>query len=58
MRILIGNTVKTARSDYTFGSREQAEAFFMTLKCRGVPAAGQAPAQPASEPGPARRRPR
>ena len=32
MRVLIGNTVKTDTSDYSFGSREEAEAFYMTLK--------------------------
>jgi hypothetical protein len=32
MRVLIGNTVKTDISDYSFGTREEAEAFYMTLK--------------------------
>jgi hypothetical protein len=32
MRVLINNTVKTDTSDYTFNTREEAEAFFMTLK--------------------------
>jgi hypothetical protein len=32
MRILINNTVKTDTSDYTFNTREEAEAFYMSLR--------------------------
>jgi hypothetical protein len=32
MRILINNTVKTETSDYTFPTREEAEAFYMSLR--------------------------
>lgn len=32
MRILIDKTVKTDTSDYTFNTREEAEAFYMTLR--------------------------
>ena len=32
MRVLINNTVKTNTSDYVFPTREEAEAFYMTLK--------------------------
>jgi hypothetical protein len=32
MRILIDNTVKTDTSDYTFATREEAEAFYMSLR--------------------------
>lgn len=32
MRVLINNTVKTDTSDYTFNTREEAEAFYITLK--------------------------
>lgn len=37
MRVLIGNTVKTDTSDYSFGTREEAEAFYMTLKVERGP---------------------
>ena len=32
MRVLIGNTVKTDTADHVFRTREEAEAFYMTLK--------------------------
>ena len=32
MRVLINNTVKTDSADYTFNTREEAEAFYMTLR--------------------------
>jgi hypothetical protein len=37
MRALIHNTVKTETSSYTFPTREQAEAFYMTLKLERRP---------------------
>lgn len=52
MRILINNTVKTDTSDYTFNTREEAEAFYMTLRVeRGEERS--APAQHREEPAPA-----
>lgn len=55
MRVLINNTVKTDTSDYTFNTREEAEAFYMTLKTeedrRERPAA-QPPAEAAATPAP------
>ena len=32
MRVLINNTVKTDNADYVFRTREEAEAFYLTLK--------------------------
>lgn len=48
MRILINNTVKTDTSDYTFNTREEAEAFYLTLKPErgGHEAQAQAAAKP------------
>ncbi|MDR3418408.1 MAG: hypothetical protein P4L83_19740 [Nevskia sp.] len=34
MRTLIHNTVKTDRGDYTFNTREEAEAFFIAVALR------------------------
>lgn len=57
MQILIGNTVKTARSDYSFPTREQAEAFYLTLRSRTPTPSGIQPGQraarrPAAKPRP------
>ena len=32
MRVLIGNVVKTDTAEYAFATREEAEAFYMTLR--------------------------
>lgn len=47
MASLIHNTVRTERGDYSFGTREEAEAFFIavSLRARQRPAA----AVPAAE---------
>ncbi len=57
MRVLINNTVKTDTSDYTFNTREEAEAFYMSLRVeRGEehPATGEHAA--AEDPPAARKR--
>ncbi|HZR34901.1 MAG TPA: hypothetical protein VFA75_05960 [Nevskia sp.] len=52
MRVLIHNTVKTDYADYTFNTREEAEAFYMSLRVeRG---AEREPRRP--PPGPKARR--
>jgi hypothetical protein len=55
MRVLINNTVKTDYSDYTFNTREEAEAFYLSLRVeRGAapPAAPGRPRQTAKVRGP------
>lgn len=48
MRVLINNTVKTDYADYTFNSREEAEAFYMSLRVeRGAEPAPNRPRQSA-----------
>jgi len=42
MRVLIHNTVKTDYADYTFNTREEAEAFYMSLRVER----GAEPAEP------------
>jgi hypothetical protein len=60
MRILIHNTVKTDTSDYTFATREEAEAFYMSLRVeRGAERqAGAQQAAAGNPPGRRRARPR
>lgn len=53
MRVLINNTVKTDTSDYSFNTREEAEAFYMTLKLGGDK---EQPSQPAAAPAPGKPR--
>lgn len=50
MPSLIHNTVKTARGDYSFNTREEAEAFFIavSLRERQRPAAAPPPASAAA----------
>jgi hypothetical protein len=56
MRVLIHNTVKTDNADYTFNTREEAEAFYMSLRVeRGEERPATAPA-PAARGKAARRR--
>lgn len=60
MPTLIGNTVKTETSDYSFRTRQEAEAFFLTLKSelplsrsareRDDPGHAQPPAHPKQQP--------
>ncbi len=61
MRVLINNTVKTDYSDYTFNTREEAEAFYMSLRVERGAERSAAPSSrenakargPRHKPGPA-----
>jgi len=60
MNTLILNTVKTERGDYTFSTREQAEAFFIAVSLRdrerGRPGPSPEQAEAAAGTAPARSR--
>lgn len=57
MRVLINNTVKTDTSDYTFATREEAEAFYMSLRVeRGEEHPGREQHAAAESPQPRKRR--